>query len=76
MFRKALAPVTGSLRAVVSAATAASIPVPVLGATLSYIDGFGRARLPANLIQAQRDHFGAHTYERIDKPGVFHTKWD
>jgi len=76
VFRKSLAPVVGGLRTAVSAATTASIPVPVLGATLAYLDGFGRARLPANLIQAQRDHFGAHTYERVDKPGIFHTKWD
>jgi 6-phosphogluconate dehydrogenase len=76
VYRRALAPVAGNLRTLVSAASAAAIPVPSLGATVAYLDGMGRARLPANLIQAQRDHFGAHTYERIDRPGVFHTRWD
>jgi 6-phosphogluconate dehydrogenase len=42
---------------------------------LTYYDSYRSARLPANLLQAQRDFFGAHTYERIDKPGVFHTEW-
>jgi 6-phosphogluconate dehydrogenase len=42
---------------------------------LAYYDGYRRERLPANLLQAQRDYFGAHTYERIDKPGTFHTDW-
>jgi 6-phosphogluconate dehydrogenase len=42
---------------------------------LAYYDSYRSARLPANLLQAQRDFFGAHTYERIDKPGVFHTEW-
>ncbi|HYN87762.1 MAG TPA: NADP-dependent phosphogluconate dehydrogenase [Ardenticatenaceae bacterium] len=51
------------------------IPLPVLGASLAYYDGYRTARLPANLIQAQRDYFGSHTYERIDQPGVFHTDW-
>jgi 6-phosphogluconate dehydrogenase len=51
------------------------IPVPAFSASLAYYDSFRRERLPANLIQAQRDFFGAHTYERIDKPGVFHTEW-
>jgi 6-phosphogluconate dehydrogenase len=51
------------------------IPMPAFSASLSYYDSYRRERLPANLIQAQRDFFGAHTYERIDKPGVFHTEW-
>jgi 6-phosphogluconate dehydrogenase len=42
---------------------------------LAYFDSYRTARLPANLIQAQRDHFGAHTYQRVDKPGTFHTDW-
>ena len=42
---------------------------------LSYYDGYRRERLPANLLQAQRDYFGAHTYERLDKPGSFHSEW-
>src|ERR1700686_3360522 len=44
-------------------------------ASLAYFDSYRSARLPSNLLQAQRDFFGAHTYERIDKPGVFHTEW-
>jgi 6-phosphogluconate dehydrogenase len=51
------------------------IPLPAFGASLAYYDAYRRERLPANLIQAQRDFFGAHTYERVDRPGVFHTEW-
>ena len=51
------------------------IAVPAFSASLAYFDSYRSARLPANLLQAQRDFFGAHTYERIDKPGVFHTEW-
>jgi 6-phosphogluconate dehydrogenase len=51
------------------------IAVPAFSASLAYFDSYRQARLPANLLQAQRDFFGAHTYERIDKPGVFHTDW-
>ena len=47
----------------------------VLGRALAYYDGYRRDRLPANLLQAQRDYFGAHTYERVDRPGTFHTDW-
>jgi 6-phosphogluconate dehydrogenase len=58
-------------------ATAATIgvPVPVFMSSLAYYDGYRHARLPANLLQAQRDYFGAHTYERTDKPGSHHTEW-
>ena len=49
--------------------------VPAFSASLGYFDSYRSARLPSNLLQAQRDFFGAHTYERIDKPGVFHTEW-
>ncbi len=64
-------------RRVVSEAVLHGIPVPALSAALAYFDGYRCARLPANLLQAQRDFFGAHTYERIDKPrGMFyHTNW-
>jgi 6-phosphogluconate dehydrogenase len=62
-------------RAVVKAAKDFGIPTPAFSASLDYFDGYRRDRLPANLIQAQRDYFGAHTYQRIDKPGVFHTEW-
>jgi 6-phosphogluconate dehydrogenase len=51
------------------------VPCPATSASLDYYDSYRTARLPANLIQAQRDYFGAHTYERVDRPGVFHTEW-
>jgi 6-phosphogluconate dehydrogenase len=56
---------------------ASSIPVPAFGSALAYYDGYRSARLPANLLQAQRDYFGAHTYERVDAPGgkFFHVDW-
>jgi 6-phosphogluconate dehydrogenase len=64
-------------RKVVTAAIASGVPAPALGAALAYFDGYRSARLPANLLQAQRDYFGAHTYERIDRPRgeFFHTNW-
>ena len=64
-------------RNVVSTAILSGIPVPAMSAALSYFDGYTCANLPANLLQAQRDYFGAHTYERIDRPrGEFcHTNW-
>jgi 6-phosphogluconate dehydrogenase len=62
-------------RNVVSTAVNLGIPVPGFTTALTYYDGYRQERLPANLLQAQRDYFGAHTYERIDKPGVFHTDW-
>lgn len=65
-----------SLRQVVQQAVGQGIPVPALGASLAYLDSYRQARLPVNLIQAQRDFFGAHTYQRIDKSGVFHTEWE
>ncbi len=51
------------------------VAVPAFSASLSYFDSYRQPRLPSNLLQAQRDFFGAHTYERVDKPGVFHTEW-
>ena len=51
------------------------VAAPAFSASLAYFDSYRSARLPANLLQAQRDFFGAHTYERIDKPGIFHTDW-
>ena len=62
-------------RKVVAEAAYLGIPVPAFASSLAYYDGYRRERLPANLIQAQRDLFGAHTYERVDKPGVFHSHW-
>ncbi|MGB7860152.1 MAG: NADP-dependent phosphogluconate dehydrogenase, partial [Acidimicrobiia bacterium] len=64
-------------RTVVSAAVEAGIPVPAYSSALAYFDGMRSARLPANLIQAQRDYFGAHTFERVDQPRgeFFHHDW-
>jgi len=63
------------LRLVVQTAAELSLPAPSFMATLAYYDSLRSTHLPANLIQAQRDFFGAHTYERVDKRGVFHTQW-
>ncbi len=64
-------------RKVVSAAVACGVPAPAMSAALSYFDGYTCQRLPANLLQAQRDYFGAHTYERVDRPRgeFYHTNW-
>jgi 6-phosphogluconate dehydrogenase len=62
-------------REVLATAAKLGIPAPAFSASLDYFDSYRRDRLPQNLTQAQRDYFGAHTYERIDKPGVFHTEW-
>jgi 6-phosphogluconate dehydrogenase len=64
------------LRAVVRMAVDRGIPATCLMNSLAYIDAYRSARLPTNLIQAQRDFFGAHTYERVDEPGTFHTHWE
>jgi 6-phosphogluconate dehydrogenase len=66
---------TPGLRRVVLAAAKYGVPAPAYTATLGYIDSYRSDRLPANLLQAQRDYFGAHTYKRIDKEGTFHTDW-
>jgi 6-phosphogluconate dehydrogenase len=62
-------------REVVALAVRQGIPVPAFSSALAYYDGYRSAHLPANLIQAQRDYFGAHTYERTDRDGSFHTDW-
>jgi 6-phosphogluconate dehydrogenase len=62
-------------RETITAGIQAGVPLPGMTASLSYFDAYVHERLPQNLIQAQRDLFGAHTYERTDKPGVFHTEW-
>lgn len=62
-------------RKVVIAATELGIPVPAFSSALNYFDSYRNPRLSANMIQAQRDYFGAHTYQRIDKEGIFHTEW-
>lgn len=64
-----------SLRQVVASAVLNGVPVPAFSAALAYYDSYRTETLPANLIQAQRDYFGAHTYERVDKEGIFHTNW-
>jgi 6-phosphogluconate dehydrogenase len=62
-------------RQVVATAAQIGIPTPAFSAALNYYDGYRSERLPQNLLQAQRDYFGAHTYERVDREGVFHTDW-
>lgn len=62
-------------RSVVTTAVSLGIPVLALGGSLSYFDAYRSERLPANLTQAQRDFFGAHTYRRLDRPGTFHSEW-
>jgi 6-phosphogluconate dehydrogenase len=76
-FKKAVSSRQAGWRRVIVTATKLGIPVPCLGSALSYFDGYRSERLPANLLQAQRDFFGAHTYERVDQPRgqFFHTNW-
>ena len=74
-FSEAVASRQDNWRMVVKLAVESGIPVPAMSGSLAYFDSYRRERLPANLIQAQRDYFGAHTYERVDKPGSFHTEW-
>ena len=74
-FQKALADSQSAWRHVIASAATIGVPVPGFMAALAYYDGYRHERLPANLLQAQRDYFGAHTYERTDKPGTFHTEW-
>lgn len=74
-FKKAVENAQRSWRRVVAKAAEAGIPVPVFASSLAYYDGLRSKRLPAALIQAQRDYFGAHTYGRVDEEGVFHTLW-
>jgi 6-phosphogluconate dehydrogenase len=64
------------LRVVVCAAAQLGLPTPGLMTALSYLDGYRSSWLPVNLIQAQRDYFGAQTYERIDAKGTFHSEWE
>jgi 6-phosphogluconate dehydrogenase len=76
-FKESVEKCQQSLRNVLSAAAINGVPVPAFATALSYYDGYRCERLPANLLQAQRDYFGAHTYERIDRPRgeFFHTNW-
>jgi len=76
-FRKKVVAAQAGWRQVVSLAVTHGIPLPAMSSALAYYDGLRSERLPANLLQAQRDYFGAHMYERIDKPRkeFFHTNW-
>lgn len=76
-FRAAIQQAQGGWRKVVAKAAELGVPTPAFASALSYFDGYRSARLPANLLQAQRDYFGAHTYERVDKARgeFFHTDW-
>ncbi|MFH1969799.1 MAG: decarboxylating NADP(+)-dependent phosphogluconate dehydrogenase [Verrucomicrobiota bacterium] len=76
-FADAVKKAQGAWRRVIQTAVKLGIPAPALSSALNYYDGYRSERLPANLLQAQRDYFGAHTYERVDKPRgqVFHTNW-
>ncbi|MFD0791119.1 NADP-dependent phosphogluconate dehydrogenase [Microbacterium insulae] len=74
-FVEALGRAQGAWRRIVQTAAGAGIPAPAFSSSLAYYDGLRAERLPAALVQGQRDFFGAHTYQRIDKPGTFHTLW-
>ena len=74
-FKEAVEKAQSNWRLVVSTAINLGIPVPGFSSALAYFDSYRRETLSANLIQAQRDYFGAHTYNRIDRPGTFHTEW-
>ena len=76
-FRQALATAQNGWRKIVALAAESGIPTPCFSTALAFYDGYRSAVLPANLLQAQRDYFGAHTYERVDKPRgqFFHTDW-
>lgn len=74
-FKEIVESYQGGLREIIGVSVQNGIPVPCFSAALSYYDSYRMETLPANLIQAQRDYFGAHTYQRIDKEGVFHTNW-
>jgi len=74
-FNNEIATRLDNLAKVVSLSTKAGIPVPCLSSTLDYLNSYRTNRLPQNLVQAMRDCFGSHTYERIDREGSFHTEW-
>jgi 6-phosphogluconate dehydrogenase len=75
-FKQAIATRQKAWRNVVATAAQLGIAIPAIGASLAYYDSYRTANLPQNLTQAQRDFFGAHTFERIDQPGVFHHEWN
>jgi 6-phosphogluconate dehydrogenase len=74
-FTESIAANQSAWRKVVSTAAELGIPIPAMSAALNYYDSYRAERLPHNLLQAQRDYFGAHTYERVDEEGSFHTEW-
>jgi 6-phosphogluconate dehydrogenase len=74
-FAKVAQEYQAALRDVLTTAIHAGVPVPCFASAIAYYDGYRTARLPANLIQAQRDLFGAHTFERVDREGSFHADW-
>ena len=76
-FKGAIAKLVPAWRTVAAAAVTHGVPAPTMTSALSYFDGYTTANLPANLLQAQRDYFGTHTYERLDQPRgkFFHTNW-
>jgi len=76
-FKRQIGSAQDGWRRVVAKAVQKGIPVPAMSSALAFYDGYRRDRLPANLLQAQRDYFGAHTYQRVDKPKgeYFHTNW-
>jgi 6-phosphogluconate dehydrogenase len=74
-FKEAVEKADASWRHVLCTAMQSGIPVPAFATALAYFDGYRQARLPANLLQAQRDYFGAHTYQRTDQEGTYHSDW-
>src|SRR5207253_8460981 len=74
-FTKIIRKTQRNWRVAVSTAIKRGVAVPAFSASLAYFDSYRQGCLPANLLQAQRDFFGAHTYERVDRPGIFHTEW-
>jgi 6-phosphogluconate dehydrogenase len=74
-FSEAIEKAQDAWRHVIATAAQLGLATPAFSTALAYYDGYRRDRLPANLLQAQRDYFGAHTYQRIDRPGVFHSDW-
>ena len=75
-FAGAIRDASAGWRKVVATAAEVGVPVPAFGSALAYYDSYRSAVLPANLLQAQRDYFGAHTYRRVDREGIFHTNWE
>ena len=74
-FRQGVVSAEGAWRRMLALAVANGVPTPAFSSALAYYDGLRRARGPANLLQGLRDYFGAHTYQRLDRQGSFHTRW-